>query len=344
MIDVICLELKHRKNEIEKFEVESIYFGGGTPSLLAAEDLKKIMDTILQNYVVKGLLEVTLEANPDDITGENLRGWKVGGIDRLSVGIQSFKQSDLEWMNRAHNVDEANNCVALAKSAGFSSFSVDLIYGLPALTLQEWESHIQNVIDYGVAHISAYCLTVEEKTALANKVKTGEISPADEDAQAEQFEFLVQKLKTAGYEQYEVSNFCLPGKEAIHNSGYWKGSNYIGIGPSAHSFDGKTRRFNVANNAQYMNKLEKGEVYYEIEGLSENQRFNELILTGIRTKWGVSKNRLTEICLLTKAFNAQLNQFKEKGWLREENGTIFLQGEGWLMADHIASELFISEE
>lgn len=344
MIDTICLEIVQRKEEIAHFEVHSIYFGGGTPSLLQADDLKRIMETIHQNYVVKNLLEVTLEANPDDINETNLRGWKTAGIDRLSIGIQSFKESDLKWMNRAHSVDEANSCVATAKQAGFNAFSVDLIYGLPGLSLSDWDKHIQNVIDYGVDHISAYCLTVEEKTVLANKVKSGQIIPAEEDDQAGQFEFLVQKLKAAGYEQYEVSNFCLPGKEAVHNSGYWKGIPYLGFGPSAHSFNGINRRFNFPNNAKYMKQMEEGSTCFEEEILAEYQRFNELILTGLRTKWGVSIYSLTNVFTPSLAFHAQVKKFEEKGWLKVENETLFLQGEGWLMADYIASELFETEK
>lgn len=343
MIRTICLELRSRKKELGNIPIQSIYFGGGTPSLLLASDFEEIMRAILENYVVNSDLECTLEANPDDIDVENLRLWKRVGINRLSIGIQSFREQDLKWMNRAHTVEESEQCIALAKAEGFQAFSVDLIYGLPNLSLQEWGIHIQNVIDYNVNHVSAYCLTVEMKTALAKQVKQGTIVPATEDEQADQFEFLVEKLKAAGYEQYEVSNFCRPGKEAVHNSGYWRGSSYLGVGPSAHSYNGKSRRFNIANNLQYMKLFQAKKTYFETEDLSKHQKFNELILTGLRTKWGVSKQALTAILPFSPAFLEQKNDFLAKSWLDEDDDTLRLIGAGWLMADYIASALFAEE-
>lgn len=341
MVNTICSELESRKFEFENTPLNSIYFGGGTPSLLKQPEMAQILNTIELNYDVNDIKEVTLEANPDDITDESLRFWKELGISRLSIGIQSFRESDLKWMNRAHNVHEAETCVDLAKSYGFNSFSVDLIYGLPNLSLKEWQKNIQNVIDYGVDHISAYCLTVEERTALAKKVNDGDIIPADEDHQAEQFQFLVEHISKAGYEQYEVSNFCKPDKEAVHNTSYWKGIKYIGVGPSAHSFDGSSRRFNIPNNALYMKKLSENEEYFEVEHLTIEQKFNELLLTGLRTKWGVSLRKLTDIQIPNKEFIKCKNDFIAKNWIKEENGNIMLQNEGWLMADFIASELFL---
>ncbi len=343
MIKTICLELESRKIELSQQKVKSLYFGGGTPSLINELELKEIFLAVHNNYDVSELSEVTLEANPDDIQVENLRAWKEIGINRLSIGIQSFREEDLKWMNRAHSVVEAETCIGLAREYGFDSFSVDLIYGLPNLTLKDWQENIQNVIDYGVSHISAYCLTVEEKTILAKKVENKQIIPSTEDEQAEQFEFLVAYLKKAGYEQYEVSNFCLPGKEAVHNSAYWKGISYVGVGPSAHSFNGSIRRFNVANNAQYMKLFEEGDAYFDFETLTTTQQFNEAILTGLRTKWGVSMHKLTSIQNPTVEFVRAKNEFVEKKWLKEENEYITLIGEGWLLADYIASELFLSD-
>lgn len=341
MIDCLLLELEERKGELDHQAVETIYFGGGTPSLLLPQDLQKIKDKIFQYYDVKNVSEVTLEANPDDMTFENLRYWKELGVNRLSVGIQSFREVDLKWMNRAHTAKESHACLQLAKDAGFHSFSVDLIYGLPQLSLVDWEEQITNVINYGVQHISAYCLTVEERTALAREVEKKTLLPADEDEQAEQFEVLLAVLKKTGYEPYEVSNFCLPGYEAQHNTAYWKGVPYLGIGPAAHSYDGHSRRFNVANNAIYMKNLQAGETYFEVENLTAEQRFNEIVLTGLRTKWGVSLDQLQDILPLTKEFQEKCATFQQKNWLQIDGNQMFLIGEGWLMADYISAELFV---
>ncbi len=341
MMNALCLELENRKEEFDKLPMCTIYFGGGTPSLVDQEEMTKIFETIQKNYDVSGLLEVTLEANPDDITTENLRFWRQLGISRLSIGIQSFREEDLRWMNRAHNAKEASTCIDLAQRNGFDSFSVDLIYGLPNLSLADWQTNIQNVIDYGVDHISAYCLTVEEKTLLAKQVKEGELQLSNEEEQAEQFQFLVEYLSQAGYEQYEVSNFCLPGREAIHNTSYWKGVPYIGIGPSAHSFNGESRRFNISNNALYMRHIEEKEIYFEVEKLTNKERFNEQVLTGLRTKWGVDLTSLSQVHALDDEFIQKKNQFITKNWMIENEGHIKLFGDGWLLADFIASELFV---
>jgi oxygen-independent coproporphyrinogen III oxidase len=341
MISCLILEIKNRAFELRGQHVETIYFGGGTPSLISSSDLNNLLGEISNNYDVIDLPEITLEANPDDMTISNLRSWKKAGVNRLSVGIQSFREKDLKWMNRAHNSEESKACLRLAQEAGFQNFSVDLIYGLPDLSMAEWKEQIHNVIGYGVQHISAYCLTVEERTILAKKVKEGEIIPADEDTQALHFNTLLEVLEKSGYEQYEVSNFCLPDFEAKHNTSYWKGVPYVGIGPSAHSFDGQSRRSNVANNALYMKGLNEGNSYYEIEILSDKEKFNETLMTGLRTKWGVSLYSLTKLHVLTKEFKDKLYTFLDKGWMREENDILYLDGDGWLMADFIASELFV---
>ncbi len=341
MISSLVLELKKRAPELQSQAIETIYFGGGTPSLISPKDLQILLSEIYSNYDVSIDPEITLEANPDDMTTSNLRAWKELGINRLSVGIQSFREKDLKWMNRAHSAEESKHCLQLAKDAGFQHFSVDLIYGLPELNEAEWTKQINNVIAYGVQHISAYCLTVEERTVLAKKVKDGEIIPADEDEQSSHYKTLLDVLKKSGYEQYEVSNFCLPGSEARHNTSYWKGVSYMGIGPSAHSFDGASRRSNVANNKIYIKQLNSGENYFEIERLSNKEKFNESLMTGLRTKWGVNLHSLNKLLPLTTEFISKLASFKERAWVSEKDDSLHLEGEGWLMADYIASELFM---
>jgi len=340
MIDAILQEIKLRKGYL-KAPISTIYFGGGTPSLLTEIELNLILTKTKDTFEVLDDTEVTLEANPDDITKEQLAVWKKAGINRLSIGLQSFKESDLKWMNRAHTVEEANECISLAQEAGFHNLTVDLIYGLPDLTLEEWKGHIQQLINKDVPHISAYCLTVEKNTALSNWVNKGKIKMASEDVQSEQFLALLELLEKNGYEQYEISNFCKKGLESKHNSNYWKGEHYIGIGPSAHSFNGTTRSWNVANNRKYIKAIESNQGLSEKEELSKQDQFNELILTGLRTKYGVNLANLQEILPLSKQFNETFAEFQEKKWVRVKDNVALLTKSGKLMADYIASELFV---
>lgn len=341
MIDCINLELRIRKDYLGDSVIETIYFGGGTPSLLSGLELRSILDNIKSNFSISKNVEVTLEANPDDITNELAKTWKEEGINRLSIGLQSFKQSDLDWMNRAHDAGESIQSVLIAQEAGFDNITVDLIYGLPELTLSEWEDHIQKVIDLDVQHVSAYCLTVEPKTALNKWVENKKITPANEDQQSEQFLLLVKRLKAANFEQYEISNFGKNGAESIHNSNYWKGESYLGAGPSAHSFNGTERAWNISNNQRYMDAVENQLEYSEKETLSPENRFNELILTGLRTKYGVNMNQLNGIKAVSNAFLNTLESFIKSGWVTKTESSIFLTEEGRLKADFIASELFI---
>lgn len=341
MIDSIVKEIRMKRDYLENSSVETIYFGGGTPSLLDADELNAILHEIRNNFNCSTVSEITLEANPDDITESKLADWKNAGINRLSIGIQSLKQKDLDWMNRAHSAEEALKCISLAKKFGFDNLTCDLIYGLPELTMDEWKSHIRFLIEQDVPHISAYCLTVEKNTALRAKVKTGELVPSDEDEQSDQFMELIRMLEDSGYEQYEVSNFCKQGYESVHNSSYWKGNWYLGIGPSAHSFNGVSRSWNIANNQGYMRKLDNDEVCWEIEVLSGNDRFNEMILTGLRTKYGVDLNELEKIMVLNSVTKYKLDEFMSKNWMKREGEIIKLTKNGKLMADYIASELFV---
>jgi len=342
MIQSIAQEIIERRDYLEGKAINTIYFGGGTPSLLTREELTLILQTIREQFAINDEVEISLEANPDDITVDALELWKSIGVNRLSIGLQSFRKEDLEWMNRAHSVEEATNCVHEVKQSGFENITVDLIYGLPNLSLDEWEKHVQTVIDFQVPHISAYCLTIEKGTALNNWVNNGKIVPASEDQQSDQFNLLVELLEKNGYQQYEISNFAKPGYESRHNSNYWKGEWYLGVGPSAHSFNGVSRAWNVANNQRYIKAIESNDVCCTTEILSPENQFNEYILTGLRTVYGVELRKLKTIAPLSNEFTSNCDQFIQKEWMLNDKGILVLTKEGRLRADHIAAELFMN--
>jgi oxygen-independent coproporphyrinogen-3 oxidase len=341
MLDTMHSELLLRKSELGENAIESVYFGGGTPSLLLSNELEAFLTRIHTNFNVLDTAEITLEANPDDITEANCSAWHSLGINRLSIGLQSFRENDLTWMNRSHSSLEAEHCVSIAQAAGFTNISVDLIYGLPDLSLEEWDAHIERVLDMKIQHISAYCLTVEKKTALYKLVSSGQLTPGGDEAQSEQFIHLIDRLTTHGFHHYEISNFGLPTLEAVHNSNYWRGVNYIGIGPSAHSYNGIERRWNAANNAKYMADFGLNETWFEREILTSKERWNELLMTGLRTSWGVDLHDLYQIASPTEDFEANVKHFEEKKWLDKTDTHLILTREGRLMADYIASELFV---
>lgn len=341
LIDAMCLEIERRKEALKQNALTSIYFGGGTPSLLTSKELNKILSAIHTHYTIKPDAEITLEANPDDISAEQLTVWSNNGINRLSIGVQSFMEQDLHWMNRAHTAAQAKKSLNLVSNSGLP-FSLDLIYGLPNTSDEEWLKNITEALSYHPVHISAYCLTIEPKTQLSYAVAKGHITPCSEDEQAKQFSLLVDTLEKQEYEQYEISNFARDGHYAIHNSAYWKGKPYIGIGPSAHSFNGTNeRRWNIANNSKYIQGINEGENYYETEELSPADQFNELLLTGLRTKWGVHLSDLWAIANLPKEFMRTKAKYIEHGDLVAENDHILLSAKGKLIADRIASDLFI---
>jgi len=284
-IKLSSLSLLNDKSEKEI--IETIYFGGGTPSLLTNDDMKSLLDAIKNNYAISKEAEITIEANPDDISKEKLSGWKAAGINRLSIGIQSFKEKDLQWMNRVHNTTQAFESILLAKNAGFNNFSVDLIYGTPGLTDEEWKINVEQVINSGAPHIACYALTVEPNTALQKMISLKKKVDIDTDQQARQFLLLMKWLKEAGYEHYEISNFAKPGYRSKHNNSYWQGKKYIGIGPSAHSYDGESRRWNVANNTLYIQSIKNNIIPFEEEKLTNGERLNEYIMTSLRTIEGL---------------------------------------------------------
>ncbi len=339
LISAIIHELDLRKKEIVE-PVDTIYFGGGTPSLLTEFELSSIMDRIHQSFRISQSTEITLEVNPEDVTFENVSVWKNCGINRISMGLQSFKESDLKWMNRAHDCSQGFGAVELLKNKAFDNISVDLIYGLPELTLSEWEQHLQHVIALDVQHLSAYCLTVEKGTTLNHFVKIGKLKTQNEDTQSEQFNLMLRILNKNNYFQYEISNFSKPGFESKHNTSYWRNKPYLGVGPSAHSFAAKTRRWNVSNNTSYYKNVGKNDSWFETEFLSKNDLWNELFLTGLRTIWGVSKSELDNLGTLTNSEKKNIDSLKESEDLFETQTAYILTEKGRLKADGIAASFF----
>jgi len=344
MTDAICAELIMKKNRITD-QVGSIYLGGGTPSLLSEKSLLKIFDTISTHYSIDSAAEITIETNPDDLDANKIAVLRQSPVNRFSIGVQSFFNEDLLWMNRAHNANEAETCIKRSQDAGFENLSIDLIYGYPLLTDEKWFSNIRKVIGLQVPHISAYSLTVEPRTALAHAIKKGSQLPVNDEQSAAQFVSLIDKLAVAGFDHYEISNFSLPGKHAVHNTNYWRGVPYLGIGPSAHGFNGHVRYLNVASNAKYISELTAGRLAETVEELSLHDRFNEYIMTSLRTMWGTD---LQKVASYGKVFledtSKNIKPFIERDWLKTEGNKIILTAEGKLFADYIASELFLFNE
>jgi oxygen-independent coproporphyrinogen-3 oxidase len=326
----------------EKEIIETIYFGGGTPSLLTNDNIKDLLDAIKNNYAISEEAEITIEANPDDISKEKLSGWKAAGINRLSIGIQSFKEKDLQWMNRVHNATQAFESILLAKNAGYNNFSVDLIYGTPGLTDEEWKMNVEQVINAGAPHIACYALTVEPNTALQKMISLKKKVDIDTDQQARQFLLLMKWLKEAGYEHYEISNFAKPGYRSRHNSSYWQGKKYMGIGPSAHSYDGKSRRWNIANNALYIQSIKNNIIPFEEEKLTDAERLNEYIMTSLRTIEGLDLKIIENNFSIKerKRIEDSVVDYINKKMIVYNNEKLLLTEEGKLFADGIAADLF----
>jgi len=339
MLEAILRELDLRQDYLQGAALESIYFGGGTPSLLSAAELERFFEHIYRQHRVLPGAEITLEANPDDLSKETLQALRQTPVNRLSIGVQSFFDADLSFMNRAHGAAQAIHCLEDALSAGFQDLSVDLIYGAPTTSDAHWAYNIQTLLDFGVPHISAYCLTVEERTALWHFVQKGKAPAIDEEQAARQFEYLIHALAAAGYEHYEISNFAQPGRYARHNTSYWLGTPYLGVGPSAHSFNGSSRQWNIANNAAYLRLLgQEGETWYESETLSPEQRYRELVMTGLRTMWGFDPKTVEPI--YRERFLQLAQPLLEKGLLRHTNdGHYTISPSGKLLADWITVEL-----
>ncbi|SEF93349.1 oxygen-independent coproporphyrinogen-3 oxidase [Algoriphagus boritolerans DSM 17298 = JCM 18970] len=331
-----------RKDYLKNQAVETVYFGGGTPSLLSERQLHFLMEKVRKLFP-SDWKEVTLEANPDDLSEENLSMWKELGVDRLSLGIQSFQEEVLQFYNRAHTAIEAMEAIAKSRNAGFKKFSIDLIYGFPKDNHAIWEKDLGEAIRQDPGHISAYSLTIEPKTALGKWTEKGSFRPAEEDFVAEQFEWLQAETEKAGYIQYEISNFGKPNEFALHNTNYWKGVPYLGVGPSAHSFDGKNRGQNPASNPKYLKAINTNKIIFEVESLTLEEQVNDRILTGLRTVWGLTPEELRQEFAIDilQSKEKEIVKLENQGWLIWDGKTLSLSKRGMLLADSIASELFI---
>lgn len=342
VLSAINLELIQRKGFLEKQEVETIYFGGGTPSLLNLEKIQTVFSTIYSNFKVFENAEITLEANPDDITPEKLKSFKNVGVNRLSIGIQSFRQEDLNFLSRTHTSAQVTQCIADAKEAGFNNLSIDLIYGIPTLSGDEWVENLEKAFALNVSHISAYSLTVEEKTPLEVMIRRGKMKQVDENMSASHYQILTSMMLQHGFEHYEISNFSLPGNYSRHNTAYWQGKPYLGVGPSAHSFSGLVRSWNVSNLEEYIRSVQQGEVKAEMEKLTLVDRYNEYIMTSLRTIWGCDLAKVKNDFGIEIAENLLLNAsvFIEKQQMIYSGGKLILTPESRLFTDGISATLF----
>lgn len=341
LIQSISKELEMRKKEISE-PIETIYFGGGTPSLLTLDEIKALLDSIYTNFSVVENPEITLEANPDDLSASKIAELAKTPINRFSIGIQSFFDEDLQLMNRAHNAKEAIQSIKTAQDFGFENITIDLIYGGQTTTDEIWQRNLEIALDLNVPHISSYALTVEPKTILDHQIQSKKIQDIDEDQQERQFQTLVQTLTNNNFIHYEISNFGKEGFLSQHNSNYWKGKPYLGVGPSAHSFDGQNRNWNLANNALYVKNIQKNQLSNEVEVLSKNDRFNELIMIRLRTIYGLNSQEIIDQFpdIFYQDFLNEVQIHLENKTLELENGIYKLTEKGKFLADGIASSLF----
>jgi oxygen-independent coproporphyrinogen-3 oxidase len=344
LVDQLAAELILQKDYLQGERIETIYLGGGTPSLLSARELEILFTAIQKNYKVANSIEVTLEANPDDLSVEKLNDLKQAGINRLSIGIQSFDETVLKFLNRAHTAAEALDCIEAARKAGIQNISIDLIYSIPGQDDKTLKRNLTTALELQPNHISAYSLTIEEKTVFGRWANKGKLQAMDDGQSAQQFEFVMDLLIHYGYQHYEISNYCLPGFQSNHNTSYWQGKNYLGIGPSAHSYNGVSRQFNVSNNHLYIKSIQKGTVPFEREILTRENKINEYIFTTLRTEWGCNLNFLKErfghdLAIQNKTY---LHQLLSGSFITLKNDTLCLTRAGKLLADRIASDLFVS--
>jgi oxygen-independent coproporphyrinogen-3 oxidase len=336
-------EIEFKTNYLSTKSIKTIYFGGGTPSILNIEEINSLINTIKDNYKISEGAEITLECNPDDLTEKKLLSLKEVGINRLSIGIQSFKDKDLEFMNRSHNSKEGIDCIKTAKKVGFNNITVDLIYGLPNQTVEEWEENLDILFSLDIQHISAYALTVENKTALNHLIKTGKIKALPDEKTIEQFNILQEKTKERGFIHYEISNFGKENFFSKHNTAYWQSKEYIGIGPSAHSFNGISRSWNISSNKKYIDGIQDDKSFSETEILTIEQQYNEYVFTSLRTIWGVDLDYLSERFLenITEHFLKEIAKWIEKGYIQKTNKKYTLTQKGKAFADGVSSDLFI---
>lgn len=345
IITAICQELTTRKDFFDPKEtINSIYFGGGTPSVLSIKEIDEILGAVYSHYNVEKNAEITFECNPDDLTQDYLRELKFVGINRLSIGVQSFNDEHLKWMNRSHDASQSKKSIEYAAEAGFNNITLDLIYGLPQLSNKEWSANLNEALSLPINHLSAYSLTMEENTPYIKLVNQGKYKKPSDGISSNHYQILVQQTTDLGWEHYEVSSFCKPGNYSKHNSSYWSGNKYIGVGPSAHSYDGNSRHWNVSNNKSYLECISTKKRYFESEELTVSNQVNEYLLTGLRTKWGV------DVELLSNKYDYNIMSLFEKdikywislNWMEMKDSNMKLTNKGMLFADHISSILFLS--
>jgi oxygen-independent coproporphyrinogen-3 oxidase len=341
MVTSMLREMELRHPYLEERRLESIYFGGGTPSVLSPENLSDLLEGLARYFSWGPEAEITLEANPEDIGTDTLNAWKQAGINRLSIGLQSFDDRELKWMNRTHTAAGSEASVKLAQDTGFHNITVDLIYGSKFQTLESWENTLGKVIALGTPHISSYNLTIEQQTALGVNYRRGKEPAVSDELSGAQFLLMSDRLSQAGFQHYEISNFARPGFLARHNSNYWRQQHYLGLGPSAHSFNGRSRQWNLKNNARYMQALETGGEFFEKEDLSLADRYNEYILTRLRTVWGCDLREISELFGKEYVLHFQREVLQKSDVLEERAGVYTLKPQARLLADGIASDLFI---
>lgn len=343
MLNAIKKELNTEKNFLGEEELTTIYFGGGTPSLLSPDDIALLLDAVEENYTVDNQAEITLEANPDDLNQNYLMALKQLKINRLSIGIQSFNDEDLLAMNRRHDSLQARHCIELAQKAGFNNLSLDLIYGLPGMSKRKWENNLEVAMGFNPPHLATYHLSYEDGTVLDYKRRKRKVKPVNETRSLEHYMLLTEFMEKMGYEHYEISNFALPGRISKHNSGYWKGIKYLGVGPSAHSYDGHVRRWNMSKNSSYIRGIQEGSRIYDEEHLDPVSRLHEYLMTSLRTMWGTDLNYLKNEWgedyydhVMVRA-----EPFILSGRIMNVAGKLILTREGMFIADHIIAELFL---
>ncbi len=346
VVHAIAREVALQQSYLEGKTIETIYFGGGTPSMLDPEYLNHLLDAIRMHHTIDAHAEITLEANPDDISYQSLEGWKKSGINRLSIGIQSFRDEDLIYLNRVHNAEKAKQCLILARNSGFTNLTLDLIFGIPTLSDEGWAYNMKSAFESGIPHISAYALTVEPKTALDVMIRKGKAAPVDEHRTAHHFEMLMKAMEDKGFLHYEISNYCRPGHIARHNTAYWQGAAYLGLGPSAHSYNGQSRQWNVSGIREYLDSISNKTFPEDHEVLSTGQKYNEYVMTSLRTMWGCKTG---EIILkfgqdYSDYFTGIAESWIEKGCMERNNDTYTLSAKGKLLADGIASDLFTGKD
>ncbi|HEY4788505.1 MAG TPA: radical SAM family heme chaperone HemW [Bacteroidales bacterium] len=342
VLDAILKEIELRQDYLPSRHIDTIYFGGGTPSVLSKNEIRRVLDKINKLFNISSDAEITLEANPDDLSGPYLRDLNQIGFNRLSIGIQSFFDEDLNWMNRRHSGNEAEQAVKLSQDEGFTNMNIDLIYGLPQLSGERWKQNMEKFLTLGIPHLSAYHLTIEPKTVFGYYKRKGKLTEIDEEKSIEQYNDLINFMKSNGFEHYEISNFCKDGLYSKHNTNYWKQGHYLGIGPSAHSFNGTSRQWNVRVNSQYIEAIAKGLPFYEKEQLSDEERFNDFLLTGLRTIWGVNleviRNQFGDFFLAH--LEKELHKISDTKYIYQNGNYIRLTEAGMFVSDSIISKLF----